>query len=740
MAADVQEIERQLAEFDARNSPAGLLERYARARVRLFWWRQIMTVLGVVGLAILVSPQVGVIAGMIGLTGEAVDCLYLRGVPRRLARPGRFASTAWISTVTAAFQALTTAIGVGIAWFGTDEFPISVFALTFLLGASTNAAVVLPFHRRAGFARLIVLGGTVPVLFLIGFLWLPGAQKFAVFDFVAALIMSYIFSVFVRSTLASATNQHDRARELFIYGVELARANHELEAKEKETRSLALVAQHANDSVIMSGPDGRIVWVNEGFTRITGYTREEAIGECPPDLLNAPETEKDVSDAIGRAVIEGQPHRSQVLNQTKDGRRIWMGVNLVPVRDATGNIEFSIAIERDITDIKMRESQLAQAKEDAEKGEEAKAQFLAAMSHEIRTPMNGIIGMADLLSEADLSRENRHYVETIRRSGEALLTIINDILDFSKLAAGKPATHAVEFTLLAPVDEAVMLLTPEARKKGLYVDVVAQTALPERVLGDDGRLRQILINIIGNAVKFTSQGGVTVSMSCHTGQDGHRLSFAVKDTGIGIPEGRLEQVFEEFAQADAATTREFGGTGLGLAISRLLAREMGGDIEVSSFHGEGSCFTVTVLFAKASSELEETVPRDCGAPDALEGKTVLVAEDNKTNQLLLKKYLKDQPLSLHFADNGKQAVDMVAEHDPDIVLMDMAMPVMDGLAATRVIRKSHATRPRIIALTANAFASDKAVCLSAGMDGFLTKPLRKSDLLHALSNPGARGA
>ena len=274
---------------------------------------------------------------------------------------------------------------------------------------------------------------------------------------------------------------------------------------------------------------------------------------------------------------------------------------------------------------------------------------------------------------------------------------------------------------------------PLARSKGLYVDVVAETPLPDRVRGDDGRLRQILINIVGNAIKFTAEGGVTVTIASHADDTGHRLSFAVQDTGIGIAPDRLDHVFEEFEQSDTATTRQFGGTGLGLSISRLLAREMGGDVTVASVPGQGSCFTLTVLFGRVVGKERPPPPLLAHAPGALSGRTVLVAEDNKTNQLLLRKYLKGQKLTLHFAENGQQAVDMVAALDPDIVLMDMAMPVMDGLAATRAIRKTRADRPQIIALTANAFASDKATCLGAGMNGFLTKPLRKDDLLRMLA-------
>lgn len=355
------------------------------------------------------------------------------------------------------------------------------------------------------------------------------------------------------------------------------------------------------------------------------------------------------------------------------------------------------------------------------------------MSHEIRTPMNGIMGMADLLKEENLSHESQLYVDTIRDSANSLLTIINDILDFSKLDAGQMAVNPVPFELEACIQGVLTLLRPQATTRQLFLEYFQVNHLPQFVEGDDTRIRQILLNVVGNAIKFTEAGGITVSIESQNEKSGHRLTIEVADTGIGIAEDRLEHIFNQFSQADAATTRRFGGTGLGLAIARLLARKMDGDITITSRPGHGSKFNISINVGAADGCVATPTSLDISInSNALDGLTILLAEDNSTNRLLIEKYLKGLPINLLMARNGREAVDLVRSHEPDIVLMDMAMPVMDGLEATRQIRRKGSARPHILALTANAFASDHAACREAGMDGFLSKPVRKQNLLAKL--------
>jgi CheY-like chemotaxis protein len=277
----------------------------------------------------------------------------------------------------------------------------------------------------------------------------------------------------------------------------------------------------------------------------------------------------------------------------------------------------------------------------------------------------------------------------------------------------------------------VEVMRPLALSKGFPITVSYADDLPETVRADDGRLRQVLLNLVGNAVKFTDEGHVCIRVTRHV-DDPYRLIFAVEDTGIGLDEDAASRVFGRFSQADAATTRAYGGTGLGLTISRRLAEQMGGGISVSSKLGEGSCFTIEIQTAPplAQAETTETQPR---ALEEINGCRILIAEDNRTNRFVVQKFLADFSVELIEAVNGKLAIDLCVEHQPDIILMDMSMPEMDGVAAAEVIRSMNIPQPLIIALTANAFQRDRDACLAAGMDAFLSKPIKKADLLQEIA-------
>ena len=437
--------------------------------------------------------------------------------------------------------------------------------------------------------------------------------------------------------------------------------------------------------------------------------------------------------------------------------RLWNGrfIKLIDRRSADGD---TVSLALDITDTIRNQRKLERAKDRAQAASRAKSSFLARMSHELRTPMNGVVGMADLLAETGLDEEQSLFVDTIRSSGKALLELINDVLDFSKLEAAKFVLVRAEFELRQLISEVLRLFEPAVQTRPVELKCEIDDGTGERFFGDPGRIRQVLTNLIGNAVKFTEEGSVHIRVSPYhmDGEVQSGICVSVRDTGVGIPKERLDYVFGEFNQVDDEKNRKFEGTGLGLSITRQLTDLMGGQISVESEEGVGSEFVVKLplqpientsaqsegIEVENEPEVQPHTEPEAAAQDSVQESAsprrmrILAAEDNATNRLVFQKLVKSLNIDLAFAENGKLALEAWEDARPDIIFMDISMPEMDGKEATREIRRREGelnmSRVPIVALTAHAVAGDEREILSAGLDHYLTKPLKKDKIFERI--------
>ncbi|MCW8956474.1 MAG: ATP-binding protein [Gammaproteobacteria bacterium] len=566
--------------------------------------------------------------------------------------------------------------------------------------------------------------------------------------------MGLLVLAFIGVLVGAGKRMHNNMYEnvsLLLHSQEQAE---QLQESEQRFRD---VSEAAGEYIWEMDKNAVYTFITDRVKDIKGYTVDELIGQSMLAHVHKEDIEK-VKQALAESAVDSTPFSIEHRDIVKSGEDVWEQVNGIPLFDDDGHLTGYRGAGLSITDRKRYEREILDAQKKAEAASKAKSEFLANMSHEIRTPMNGVLGMAQLLAETDLTEKQDHYVSVLNQSGRLLMTVLNDILDYSKIEAGKLVLEQQAFSPQQAMNDVYELLKNNAYEKGILLSVNFDPICPEFLVGDAIRFRQILLNLLNNAIKFTEQGRVGVSIVCDKKNDRYvTLKVRVEDTGIGISEQAQKNLFVSFNQVDSSGTRKFGGTGLGLAISRRLVELMGGDIGVDSVEGKGSVFWFNILLDVADvsidtsdlpeiqkeigtpiTEINETpdvyeVPSNDNSNNHLSGKQILLVEDNIANQLVATGMISELGLDVVVANNGIQALEQMASKKFDLVFMDCQMPEMDGYEATRIIREQEAYKDiPIIALTANIMASDREKCIQSGMDDFMGKPFRLTQMVAML--------
>lgn len=550
----------------------------------------------------------------------------------------------------------------------------------------------------------------------------------------------------MRTSELSASNETLTARNM-----ELDREKTERVHAQEEMRQLAEAVKNSPVSIVITDKRGIIEYVNPKFSELTQYSAEEAIGQNPR-ILNSGVQPREYFKEMWSTILAGRDWHGEFCNKKKGGELFWELASISPIRDDAGNIRHFVTVKEDITARKLTEEKLREAQQQAEEASKQKSQFLANMSHEIRTPMNAMIGLSELALETGLTDQQYDYLSKINMSSKSLLIVLNDILDYSKIEAGKLDLEDSLFSLQEIVDQVRSLFVDQAKQKGLKFRVAMEDTIPAFLHGDVTRLRQVLVNLVGNSMKFTQQGTVAVRVSLLGQEEGRvQLKFAVVDSGIGISADKLEELFEAFSQIDSSHARKYGGTGLGLAISRELIEMMGGRLEVESERGTGSTFSFILELESGGSEdiflhdqEDDHEAAKLIAMQQIDGARILLVEDNAINQQIAAEILAKANLDVEIAVNGAEAVEKyklsLKQATPfAAILMDIQMPILDGYAATGKIRGLELSQSEpppyvpIIAMTAHTMIGDKEKGLAAGMDDYIGKPVNSSELFITLA-------
>ncbi len=484
---------------------------------------------------------------------------------------------------------------------------------------------------------------------------------------------------------------------------------------------------YALTGILETDKDWHILRANQAAACITGYEINQLVSQTLT-FLSTIETAPKLSRHLDFLREQGISQSSWHMTRN-DGKQIILDISSVQVDD-----QRFIHVFDDVTEIRNAAEVLHQAVIRAEEANKTKSQFLANVSHELRTPLNGLIGLSRLLASTSLDDRQREFVNKIYLSGVNLLRVVNDLLDSAKLEAGKMQYEDAPFTLSQLQNDLAATIALARENPALEVGTQIAPTVPDHLLGDRYRIAQCLINLLGNAIKFTPSGRISLDIDVvASDSQPAQLQFRVRDTGMGIPKEVIPRLFNSFIQADASTTRRFGGTGLGLAITRQIARDLGGDLTVESEEGTGSCFTLQLPLRVAHAAPATLIPEQLDVPDEFAGATILVAEDNEVNQIVISELLRLAGITALVAENGQALLQLIVSHpDPDLILMDVQMPVMDGIATTQALRSNRVTVP-VIALSAGASKEEQARCLDAGMNDFLSKPIDADELWGCLT-------
>lgn len=509
---------------------------------------------------------------------------------------------------------------------------------------------------------------------------------------------------------------------------------------EAELKRLSLVASANENGVVFTHPSGVIFWTNEGFCRLTGHSAAEIVGKTPIEVCKGPLSDRDVLRRMVEDFTTGKTFSVEVIHYRKDGSWFWGRATGQSIVDDHGQVVQYFAVVEDITAQKNLEKDLIKAREQAEEFAKSKDNFLANMSHEIRTPMNAVLGMAGQLAKTNLDDKQRFYLDTIYSASENLLVILNDILDLTKIKAGKLGLEKLGFRPSEVLGRALQVMMHKAEEKGLLLRIIfSDPRLSAVLIGDPYRLNQVLLNLLSNAIKFTAAG--SVDLSCKVLEDtprSQKIAIDIADTGMGMDDSFIATLFEKFTQEYDSVTRKFGGTGLGMSICKELITLMGGDIHVTSRKGFGTTVHLVITLEKGTENDLLTRDNTPANTDTLKGKKVLVVDDNEMNRLVATTILDNYDTVIFEATNGKEAIDFLRGQLVDIVLMDIQMPVMSGLEASRLIREQISRTLPIIALTANAIRGENDKCLAAGMNDYISKPFEEGALINRIAECIAR--